>query len=215
MLHAQASHPFVRFSDCTIALLIKTSLILMAFAMTGCGGGSSSSNTPSPQSVTVNVTSSSSSVLLGNTQQFSATVTGTSNTAENWSANNVAGGNSTVGTITNAGLYTAPADLPSPSSVKIQATSQADSSASGSASLAITSDVAVSVSTNPSGAQSLAPNATLQLTATIASAGHPDQTVSWLVNGVANVNSTLGTIVKSGPEKAIYKTLTPISNLFI
>ena len=43
------------------------------------------------------------------TAQFTATVQGTSNTAVSWSVDGVAGGNSTVGTISSSGLYTAPA----------------------------------------------------------------------------------------------------------
>src|ERR1035437_2640893 len=71
--------------------------------LAGCTGGGSSPASPSQPSVTV--TSSSTSVLLGATQQFTATVTGTSNTAVSWSVNNVAGGNATVGTIDTNGLY--------------------------------------------------------------------------------------------------------------
>ena len=46
--------------------------------------------------------------------QFTATVTGTTNTAVTWSVNGVAGGNSTVGTISTSGAYTAPATAPEP-----------------------------------------------------------------------------------------------------
>jgi len=48
-------------------------------------------------------------VAGGATQQFSATVTGTSNSAVNWLVNSTPGGSSTVGTISSAGLYSAPA----------------------------------------------------------------------------------------------------------
>src|SRR5215472_6808744 len=102
--------------------------------------------------VTVSVSSSSASVLIGNTQQLTATVTGTSHTAVTWSVNGVPGGNSTLGTISSAGLYTAPQDLPNPASVTIQATtSEANSPASGSIVLLIISDISVNVATNPPG----------------------------------------------------------------
>jgi hypothetical protein len=42
------------------------------------------------------------------TQQFTATVTGTGITTVTWSVDGIVGGNSTVGTISGAGLYTAP-----------------------------------------------------------------------------------------------------------
>ena len=76
--------------------------------------------------------------------------------------NGVSGGNSTVGTISSTGLYTAPQDLPNPASVTIQATSQANSSASGTAVLAIDSDIRVSVATSPAGMSSVFPGGTTQ-----------------------------------------------------
>jgi hypothetical protein len=44
--------------------------------------------------------------------QYTATVTGLANTAVTWSVHGVKGGNSTYGTITTGGLYTAPATIP-------------------------------------------------------------------------------------------------------
>lgn len=71
------------------------------------------------------------------TQQFTASVTNTQNTAVTWSVNNIAGGNAAVGTITAGGLYTAPHSLPNPASVTIQATSAANASSVGSATVAL------------------------------------------------------------------------------
>ena len=156
-----------------LALLCSLTFLI---GLGGCGGNNSS--TPPPQSVTVMVSSSSSSVLLGNMQQLTATVTGTSNTAVTWSVNGVPGGNSTAGTISSAGLYTAPQDLPNPATVTIQATSQANSSANGSIVLTVTSDLGVTVATNPSGMLSVVPGGMVQLLATVTSAGHPDTNVN-------------------------------------
>ena len=123
-------------------------VLILSLTLLSCGGGTSAPITNPPALVvTVIVSSSSSSVLLGNTQQFTATVTGTSNTAVTWSVNGILGGNSAVGTISSTGLYTAPQALPDPTSVTIQATSQANNSASGNAVLSITSDIRVSVAT--------------------------------------------------------------------
>ena len=47
----------------------------------------------------------------GETVQFKATITGTSNTNVVWKVNGAPGGNANVGTITTSGLYTAPAGL--------------------------------------------------------------------------------------------------------
>lgn len=189
---------------CSLAFLI---------VLEGCGGNNSSTSPPPPpQSVTVLVSSSSSSVLLGNTQQFTAAVTGTSNTAVTWSVNGVSSGNSTVGTIASTGLYTAPQDLPNPTNVTIQAISQANSTASGNAILTITSDIMVSVATNPSGMSSVSPGGTVRLLATVISAGHPDTNVNWAVNGVANGSSTVGTIAVTGADAALYTAPTTPPN---
>jgi hypothetical protein len=58
-------------------------------------------------------------VLLGNTATFSATVTKTTDTSVDWSVNGRAGGSAATGTITPGGVYTAPADLPSPANVQV------------------------------------------------------------------------------------------------
>src|SRR5271169_5708838 len=165
---------------------------VLAVGVPGCGGGGSSTTTTPPQTVTVAVTSSGSSVLLGNMQQFTANVTGTPNTAVSWSVNGISGGNSMLGTISTTGLYTAPQDLPNPATVTIQATSQANSTASGNAVLTIDSDISVSIAANPSIISSVFPGGTLQLLATVTSAGHPDAKVNWAINGVANGNSAVG-----------------------
>jgi hypothetical protein len=85
----------------------------------------------------VTVTPNPVNVPAGSTVQFTATVTGTTNTTVAWQVNGMSGGNSTVGTISSAGLYTAPASPPSPATVAITAVSQADTTKSGSASATI------------------------------------------------------------------------------
>jgi hypothetical protein len=62
---------------------------------------------------------------LGTTIQFTATVTGLSNTAVKWSAGGTAGGNTTAGTISISGLYTAPVKMPGQNPVQIVAASVA------------------------------------------------------------------------------------------
>jgi uncharacterized protein (DUF1800 family) len=51
-------------------------------------------------------------VGVNGTVPYTATVTGLTNKAVTWSVNSIKGGNSTYGTITAAGLYTAPAKIP-------------------------------------------------------------------------------------------------------
>src|SRR5712692_7402179 len=193
-------------------LVLAVVASLFQFWATGCGGiGGSVLLPPSPQAISVSVSPSTANVLLGNTQQFTATVTGTSNTAATWKVNGVPGGNSTFGTISSAGLYTAPAKLPSPATANITATSQADSSKSGSASITITSDVAVTVTTTPPQTLSVPTNGTLQLAATITSAGKPDKAVTWAVNCIANGNAPFGTITAAGLYTAPASVPTPFT----
>jgi hypothetical protein len=71
-------------------------------------------------------------VYTGAAQTFNASVTGEATSAVNWEVGGVAGGNSTLGTISTAGVYTGPAAVPSPSLVIITAVSQASSTVSGS-----------------------------------------------------------------------------------
>ncbi len=58
--------------------------------------------------VGVTVSPDGASIPPGGTLQFKATVTNTTNTAVNWYVDGVQGGDSTAGTISTSGLYTAP-----------------------------------------------------------------------------------------------------------
>jgi YD repeat-containing protein len=62
------------------------------------------------------------------TQQFTATVSGTTTPSVTWSVNGIVGGNATIGTISAAGLYTAPIAVPSPPSLTVTATNTNDPS---------------------------------------------------------------------------------------
>ncbi|MBK7904376.1 MAG: S8 family serine peptidase [Proteobacteria bacterium] len=89
--------------------------------------------------VTVTVFPSTASVSAGGgTQAFTATVENTLNTAVTWQVGGVTGGNSTVGTISTSGLYTAPVAVPSSATVTVSALSNADNTRTGSAQVTIT-----------------------------------------------------------------------------
>jgi IPT/TIG domain-containing protein len=98
----------------------------------GCTGTTKSVGgaTP-PAQITVSVTPTAANVRAGAGQPFSATVTGTANQGVTWYVNGIVGGNATVGTITDTGVYSAPSILTSPNTITISATSAADSGASG------------------------------------------------------------------------------------
>lgn len=96
---------------------------------TGLGGMDSPSvalTVTTPPAVTLTVAPTSASVARNATRQFTATVTGSSNRTVTWRVNGVIGGNSTVGRISTSGVYTAPAAVPQPAQVNVQAVSNAN-----------------------------------------------------------------------------------------
>ncbi|MGH9678209.1 MAG: hypothetical protein ACRD36_13980, partial [Candidatus Acidiferrum sp.] len=166
-------------------------------SMLGCGGGGSGSavNPPSPPpAIVVTVTPASGSILLGNSQTFAATVTNTTDTSVTWSVNGIAGGSASTGTITSAGIYTAPADLPSQATVSVTATCHADATKFATAQVTITSDITIGLTPTSSGVEL---GATSAFHAAIASSGHPDATVLWSISGAA-CPSACGTVDGSG-----------------
>ena len=154
--------------------------------------------------VTVAVTPATVTLALSATQAFQATVTGDSNQAVSWSVNDVAGGNSTVGTIDASGNYTAPATLPSPATVTVTATSQADASVKGTAQVTLQNSVQVTLApVQPS----LRISETLQFTATVSNASNT--AVAWSVNGAAGGSAATGTIDSTGLYTAPATLPTP------
>jgi hypothetical protein len=147
-----------------------------------------------PVPVSVSLSPSSTSLQLGQSQQFTATVSGTSNTAVSWSVNGTPGGISAVGTISSSGLYTAPATMPS-SPVTVTATSMLQSTARGSATVSLTAPPPISVSISPTSA-SVEVRQSQQFGAQVY--GTTNTAVNWLVSGVVGGNSSLGTISSTG-----------------
>src|SRR3954462_13857960 len=80
----------------------------------------------------ISVTPNNESTATGKTRQYTETVMGMSNTGVDWYVNSVLGGNSTFGTISPTGLYTAPMAVPN-YVINIIAISQMDSTIKGSA----------------------------------------------------------------------------------
>jgi len=133
--------------------------ILFALVACACGGiAKTTTTTPtspsdpgssSSGSTTVTVTPSTANVRAGDTAQFTAMVSGNSNTAVSWSVNGTAGGSAALGTISTSGNYTAPASLPNPNALTITATSAAVTSASASSAVTILNPTPTLSGTNP------------------------------------------------------------------
>ncbi len=97
----------------------------------------------------VNVAPTPASVRAGSTQQFTATVTNSSNPGVSWSVNGIPGGNDTLGTVVGNGLYTAPSIIPSPNTITVTATSIADNSQSGNSVVTVLNPLPVETSVSP------------------------------------------------------------------
>ena len=111
-------------------VLLIPSLVSLVF-LSSCGGGGSSSQ------VVVTIKPAFAVDTVSQTTAFTDTVEGTTNTAVTWEVNNTPGGSATIGTISATGVYTAPAQVPSPASVTVSVVSQADTTKSASAQVTV------------------------------------------------------------------------------
>lgn len=144
-------------------------------------------------SISVSISPTDISLGAGSSQQFKATVLGSSNTAVTWSVNGLTCGGADCGTITPAGLYTAPSVPPNPSFINVVATSVADPTRSASTTVTITHSVSIHVS--PTAAKVVV-TGTQQFTATVI--GFSDNSVTWSVSGPKCVADACGTISTNG-----------------
>ena len=149
-------------------------VIAVVIGVWGCGGGSTSSSSPtSPPPppaplISVTVSPNAATLLRGATQSFTTTVTGTTNTAVTWSVQENLGG-----TIDSTGLYTAPQN--STGTFHVVATSQANSTATGIATVA----VQLSQLTISPAEVTLPPDGTQTFTAAVA--GFANTGVTWTI----------------------------------
>jgi hypothetical protein len=116
-------------------------IVLSMMMMVNCGGGSGGSVTPpAPLAISVGVTPASVTLGIPATQSFSATVANSTNSSVLWSVLEGASG----GSITSAGIYTAPIHA---GSFHVIATSAADSTKSATALITVTAPAPVFSST--------------------------------------------------------------------
>lgn len=167
--------------------LIRLFSVCIVAICTACGNGSSSSSgtvtiTIAPQSVSLKVTSSA---------QFTATVTNSSNMSVTWQVNGVTGGNTTSGTISTSGLYTAPNSIPA-TTITVTAISQADTTKTATATVTLTNANSLAVSpgraTVPAGGQQT-------FTATL---GNNPVAANWSLSCQSATAGGCGTISSSG-----------------
>ena len=149
-------------------------------------GSTTASASSSVTVFSLSVTPGTSTLGFGATQQFTAIVQNLTNPSLAWSVDGVGGGNSSVGTISDQGLYTAPSQVGNHTvGVNVSSTS-----ATASSSLTV-----FSLSVTPAGVV-LVPGATQQYTASAQGLSNPSFT--WFVDGTTGGSSSIGTISSSG-----------------
>ena len=114
----------------------------------GVTNGSATVTVSPPSSAQISVTPTNASVVEGTSLQFSAAVQNGPQ-AVIWQVNNIDGGNSTFGTVSSSGFYTAPSRIPNPPVATITALLATNSAISGSTSITIVAP-SVSISISPS-----------------------------------------------------------------
>ena len=160
-------------------------LVALTLIHSGCGGaagtGSTSGKGGSAQTVSIGVAPTTTTLTTNSTLQFTAAVSGTSNTAVSWS---VASG---AGTVSSSGVYTAPA---SAGTAKVMATSIADSSKTAMATVTIAAaPPAISVGISPNNTTTTT-SGTVQFTASVT--GSTNTAVTWSVAAGGGTVSTGG-----------------------
>jgi hypothetical protein len=162
------------------------------------------------QKVTVTISAdlctNTDAIPINTSTPFTANVSGLNNQDVTWQVNQIAGGNDTVGTITPAGVYTAPAKVPNPSTVTVAAVPVADPQVVGKESVTITLIPVTKVTVSPSSA-SVQVGLGQDFTATVAGMGSADIAVTWNVNGETGGDPTIGTI-ESGTSSGCQDTTT-------
>lgn len=151
----------------TSKLGVLSLTVIFSGVLASCGGGGSSRGNAAVPPISISISPASTTVPVNQTQQFTSTVTGgNGDTSVTWLVNGIQGGNSTVGTVSTSGLYTAPASVPNPASVNVVTTSIADSTESASATVKITPPVVTeqSLTTGPDGSASFS---TINLTTSV------------------------------------------------
>ena len=146
--------------------------------------------------VLLSISPTSATVPIAGTDSFTATLTGTQNTAVAWNLSGAGCSGSSCGTLSTSSLtavYKAPTVAPSPPSVNVVATSMAVPTESAAASVTIVSVVGVTVT--PSSA-SVATGATQQLIASVV--GTSNTAVTWAVQGAGCSAAACGTVDSSG-----------------
>ena len=142
--------------------------------------------------VSISVAPSTVSLSTGGQKQFTASVSGSSNTAVTWAASG--------GSVTSGGLYTAPS---SAGTYTVTATSAADSTKSASAVVTVSQPAQLSVSISPTTA-SISTGAQKQFAASVS--GSTNTAVTWAASGGSVTSGGLYTAPSSAGTYTVTAT---------
>ena len=167
----------------TAAFPVATSTVAMTTAASISAAYNSSTQSATltvspPSQISISISPGTASLQTGGQQQFTALVSGTSNTAVTWSASS--------GTVTTSGSYVAPSAA---GTYTVTAVSAADPTKSASATVSVSAATAISVSVSPT-TVALSQASQQQFAATVS--GSSNTAATWAVT------QGTGTITQSG-----------------
>ncbi len=121
----------------------RSAMVLLSILLVFLGGCAEAiiPGNGSSQGYSVIVTPGSATLPGFTTQQFTAKTNDGSRPTLGWFVNGVAGGNATLGTISSAGLYTAPEFPPAPNTITVSATDNVDPTKTGSSAVTLNNPV--------------------------------------------------------------------------
>ena len=172
-------------SALTLAILVSLVLVLAS-----CHSAAPATTT---STVTVVIFPTTVSLNVGTSTNFSATAAGGSLNTVTWQVNSITGGNSTVGTIDNAGTYTAPASVPSGNTVTVAAVSNDVSTVTATSIVTILPPATVTITPTQ---VSLTAGATQPFTANVQ--GTTTSNVTWEVNAQQGGTPAFGFVTSTG-----------------
>lgn len=164
---------------------------------------STSTCTDPTTNISVTISPATVSVNVVTTQQFSASISGGTNSVAIWQVNSITGGNETIGLIDSNGLYHAPEKVPSPANVNVTAVSFEDQKVSATSTVTITPAPAVTI-TSPSAPITVTSGTANSVAFSATETGGSTNLINWYVGpsalglGVLGGNATFGTISASG-----------------
>lgn len=189
----------MRRSLILVPVVVSLTLMISSCALTPPG------STP-PGSDTLTISPSTANVRAGSTQQFTPSLPTKTFT---WSVNGLAGGSAATGTIDATGNYTAPATLPSPNTVTIEATETKKTSVSSTSAVTLWNPVPQISGVSPSqvnvGAITLTISGSNFVTGATVSFGGSNLTITSL-SGTQIVATGTATVSEAGFSEAVEVT---------